>query len=271
MKKKSDQPALDVAAVDYVLDPRARDARNEAPSQHSIRRVQETLAYLRAMPEPEHAGDVSDKVWAGIKQDEQVHARISYRPSAAIGALAASFAIGLFILWLHSGPPALDRNPAAAARLAGEHARAWLLDAQEKDGRWNPARWGGDARYEMALTALSLMALMEAPSMDARHEEAIHHAATYLARQLEENEPSRPNLALLTHALTRVRERFHDAPWRHELDTRAPNHAWTYAPQKTTTAPAQPLAITSTTPEPWARLGGQVYAMAVLSLPYSEF
>ena len=41
-----------------------------------------------------------------------------------------------------------------------EQPLEWLRRAQEPDGSWSAARWGGDRRFDVALTALPLLAFL---------------------------------------------------------------------------------------------------------------
>jgi len=59
----------------------------------------------------------------------------------------------------------------------GRQAIAWLCRIQEPDGSWNAVRWGGNNNFEIALTGLSLMTLLDGTS-EARP--AIEKAVTYL-------------------------------------------------------------------------------------------
>ena len=42
-----------------------------------------------------------------------------------------------------------------------QQAVAWLCQTQEADGSWSSAKWGGDKHFEVALTGLSLMTLLD--------------------------------------------------------------------------------------------------------------
>lgn len=76
-------------------------------------------------------------------------------------------------------PPAPALTPAAAAQ-------EWLCRTQEPDGSWDTTRWGGHRNFEVALAALSLMALLEEEqgAVVPGREAAARKAADYLmARQ----------------------------------------------------------------------------------------
>lgn len=67
----------------------------------------------------------------------------------------------------------------------GDLALDWLRKTQERDGSWSTLRWGGDRHFEVALTALSLMALLEpgpGPRDEPANRAAIDKATAYLIR-----------------------------------------------------------------------------------------
>lgn len=59
-------------------------------------------------------------------------------------------------------------------------AVTWLCRTQEPDGSWSTARWGGSRQYEVALTALSLLSLLDdagagVPERDRAVERAVRN------------------------------------------------------------------------------------------------
>ena len=58
-------------------------------------------------------------------------------------------------------------------------AMAWLRQTQEPDGSWNAAKWGGNKHFEVALTGLSLLTLLNGSS-DGKV--AIDKAIAYLVQ-----------------------------------------------------------------------------------------
>jgi hypothetical protein len=108
-------------------------------------------------------------------------------------AAAAVVLIGLALWGLGSLP---DKQPVVTAALpastpalpAGgvQDALEWFSRNQEPDGSWNPARWRGDARFEVALTALPLLALQSnAAATSPRQQESAAKAQRYLLSQCD--------------------------------------------------------------------------------------
>jgi len=59
-------------------------------------------------------------------------------------------------------------------------ATVWLCERQEPDGAWSTARWGGRPQFEVALTGLSLMALLQGGDTSGRVSSAVDRAVDYL-------------------------------------------------------------------------------------------
>ena len=109
-------------------------------------------ALLRAVPERPFR-DVSGAVVQTI-----VHRRRRRRMAFA-GFWAAAAAAALVVMtWLPSTPVAV--RPPVEAVAASRAAEDWLLTAQEADGTWDPARWGGSREYRPAVTGFAMMALV---------------------------------------------------------------------------------------------------------------
>lgn len=109
-------------------------------------------ALLRAVPERPFR-DVSGAVVQTI-----VHRRRRRRMAfAGFGAAAAAAAL-VVMTWLPSTPVAV--RPPVEAAAASRAAEDWLLTAQEADGTWDPARWGGSREYRPAVTGFAMMALV---------------------------------------------------------------------------------------------------------------
>ena len=59
----------------------------------------------------------------------------------------------------------------------------WLANAQEADGHWDPARWGGKQEYTVGLTGISLLAILESKEDFSSKEACIQRACEYLLKQ----------------------------------------------------------------------------------------
>ena len=123
-------------------------------------------AMLRAVPERSFP-DVSASVVAALLRRRR-------RRRFAFVAAAAAAVVAMMI-----GPSLQDVPPDHAAKaaklkaaMAAQAAKretamavvpgpdAWLLAAQEADGTWDPARWGGSREYLPAVTGFAMMALV---------------------------------------------------------------------------------------------------------------
>ena len=101
---------------------------------------------------------------------------------AAVAALVLILAGGGLRVWQRgSRAPAISSLARASA---AAQAMDWLCRTQETDGSWSSARWGGDKRYQVALTALSLLALLDPqPSASDARLAAVRRAGAYLKSQ----------------------------------------------------------------------------------------
>lgn len=276
--------ALDPDAIERVLDGKPASSSDEA-----VRRVEETIAFLRAAPAPVARPESMNMIMAWIAQEERAPQPGSGVTYGWAGTLAASLLVGLFLMhWLRAPVPdelVLTRHP-------HEQAQAWLVEAQEHDGHWDAGRWGGHPAHEVALTALSLIALLDGGEMSPARRDAVYRAGHYLICQLaalESRQTERglgaQNLRLAALALVAADHYFPDSDWREParlaskaLATgRAVAGGWDYAPpadldiQLAALAPEQIRVqavqwLTAAQAESWERLGGTVYVMARASL-----
>ena len=99
-----------------------------------------------------------------------------------------------------------------------EHAIDWLCRTQESDGSWNATRWGGDQRFQVALTALSLLALLGPEPLMPEQSTAVHRALRYLRSQQNEKGEFGPT--------------FDNAPYNHGIATLAMLRAYKHQPQE---------------------------------------
>ena len=104
-------------------------------------------------------------------------------------AAAAGLAVLLGgVWWVHHARGA-GRSPSVeCAGLANpaEAAAEWLCATQEADGSWSTERWGGRPQFEVALTGLALMALLEEEHPSDRTRDAVRRATDYLAGRQDE-------------------------------------------------------------------------------------
>lgn len=138
--------------------------------------VQAVLVRLPRVHAPLPEVDLLPRILARVQSDAaRTRAGWTRRliPGAAAAAALLLFALGLSwriressrrevddvvthpVLVLHKGPAQPD--PEAAVSRALE----WLAGAQEPSGRWSAERWGGQARFDVGLTSLALLALLD--------------------------------------------------------------------------------------------------------------
>ena len=154
---------------------------NENPTLHDIQRLR---ARLTAMPDVEPSSDLTARIMSAVKQEQvrERHVRWYQRAAAAVAIIALS-AWGLSTR--HGDQPALAGHDAAPVMDTPgdgvQDALEWFCRSQEPDGSWSPARWGGDARFEVALTALPLLALQSSSQEKSpRQQEVAEKAKRYL-------------------------------------------------------------------------------------------
>ncbi len=277
--------ALDPGAIDQVLEGKPASSSDEA-----VRRVEETVAFLRTAPTPVARPGAVQDLMARIEGEGPPRQKLCWRVAPWWGgALAASLLVGFFLLF-RLGEPVVQEHALGVDR--HEQARAWLVEAQERDGHWDVGRWGGLPAHEVALTALSLIALLDGAEVSPARRDAVLRAGHYLSSQLQaldsrqvERGAGARNLRLAALALIAVDHHFPDADWREPVriasQTLATGQAaagdWGYVSpedngfQTAALAPDQIRAqatqwLTTTQADHWERLGGTVYVMARASL-----
>ncbi len=131
------------------------------------------LLDLRAAAPVAPAADLSGRVLAGLAEK-----RRASRLRARLLAAAAAFALaaGLPFLLPRSATPSA---PVVASADPVRAALDWIVSAQEPDGRWNSARWGGSAGQDAGITALATWALLRG-GHDA-HATAVDKGLAWLA------------------------------------------------------------------------------------------
>ncbi len=98
--------------------------------------------------------------------------------SLCLGASLILLALGLGLRL--GGTRAVDEEEGSPIRRAEGLALTWLAAAQEPGGLWNASRWGGDARYDVGLTGLSLLACLGSVRGEERLPEAAEKAVQAL-------------------------------------------------------------------------------------------
>lgn len=107
---------------------------------------------LRSMPEREFR-DISGEVMKAI-------ARRRLLMRSAVALLASVAATVVVVLMVPSVSPTCSVERVAPTDNTVASPSDWLVSAQEADGTWNPAHWGGSAEYIPAVTAFAMMSLV---------------------------------------------------------------------------------------------------------------
>lgn len=173
----------------------------------SLRRIMERLRSAPAAPSlPDLAPRILQQIRGAKIQRARVH-RIWWQTGAA-AALVAVLATAAWQFGKPENPtapgvvsipsadtPAKDTNVAAGIttattsantpelRASFERAMDWLCQNQEGDGSWDAARWEGQNRFRVSLTALCALALMSADSDSPHRTEPAARAVAWLMRQ----------------------------------------------------------------------------------------
>lgn len=194
----------------------------------SSRRI---VGLLRASPGLETTADLAPRILARL-QDNAPSRRPSRWPRvAAIAAVLTLLAGGAALTHFHT-PASLAMRPPVADENAVSITRAldWLCQNQEPDGSWDAEKWGGNRRFEVALTALPALALLNAESPLPPASAAVSRAAQWLQQQQHEDGSFGPdfsgaayNQSIATIALLRTYQRSPSASLKHSLDAALAN------------------------------------------------
>jgi hypothetical protein len=208
-----------------------------AACRQAVEATRRTLAALKAEAPCAVSRDLAPEIVTrarrAARQAGVAAALWRMAPRAAAAAAAVLLAVGGSIaVWTlhrsHGSRPVEGQaeTPDARTAAAAQDALAWLCRTQERDGSWSAAAWGGDRRFEVALTALSVLALVGGAAPE-RHERlaAARTAAAFLCRQQRAAGEFGPafreapyNHALATLALLRAYPVLRDEALRRPLD-----------------------------------------------------
>ncbi len=185
MKKHECRHSRDVAAfVGGELPPSScREFEGHLAGCDSCRlavdEVRRVVSLLKAVPEYPVTSDLVPGVLAGVGAPRRGWDSGWWRGVAAAAGLAVL--VGWW-WWVHHAGGAGRFPPVEGVGLANptEAATEWLCATQEADGSWSTERWGGRPQFEVALTGLALMALLEAEHPTDRTRDAARRATDYL-------------------------------------------------------------------------------------------
>lgn len=202
-------------------------------AEQSSRRL---ISRLLAVPEQEPTRDLVPDILARIREEKVIKPRFAWPRVAAVAA-AAAVAVLAAIFSVRETP---EHQPATAASVSentsacNSLALDWFVRAQESDGSWNAERWGGQANYAPALTALPLLALVVAEDPNPARAQAIDRAVGFLLGQQNADGTFGPA--------------FQGTPYNTSISTFALLQAWKHRPNSVPKS-ALDLAIASLTKE----------------------
>ena len=178
-----DLPADERAALERALDGDAELAREVAGLRDAADRV-------RALPVAEASPGLADAVMARIaaapadgggRGGERRFPRVfggaaAWRRMAALALFAALSAAVVARAVRRAPEPSAEREGAVSG------AVRWLERTQEPGGGWDPVKWGGKPEFEVSLTGMSLLVLLElrGPGQPQGARPAARHAAGFL-------------------------------------------------------------------------------------------
>lgn len=142
-----------------------------------MKNEEDIIKWLKSVPPVQVSRDLAPVILARTRESGVIGTSTIAGWWFAI-PLAAAAAVALLLggLWMTGKKPG---DP-------GTQALAWLCQSQEPDGSWSTARWGGDKHFEVALTGLSLMTLLDESERKSRSTRAINKsvesAIAYLLR-----------------------------------------------------------------------------------------
>jgi hypothetical protein len=155
----------------------------DTPSPEDLQWLRERL---HSVSEVTPSADLTHRVMTAVKREQIRESRMRWFHRTA----AAVVLVGLSAWGISSWKPQRDAAVITSieTKESGvQEALDWFCRSQESNGSWNPARWGGDPRFEVALSALPLLAMSSAEGERSPHQqEASVKAREYLLRHCDE-------------------------------------------------------------------------------------
>ena len=200
----------------------------------AVESTRSMIGRLRCVPEMELAHDLAPRILSRVREEPRELPRTSRCPRvAAIAAVLTLFAAGAILTHFRKSAPTLAPTAAVADENAASIARAldWFCQNQEPDGSWNAEKWGGNRRFEIALTALPTLALLNAKPLTPERDLAVDRATQWLqAQQQTADGAFGPNFqgasynqSIATLALLHAYQCRPDAKLKRSLDTALAN------------------------------------------------
>jgi hypothetical protein len=152
--------------------------------------LRQLIETLREVPHRTVSRDLVPGILAALPKRRAVWLAPAWFPRRVTGLAAAAAVVlsvaGTWWMWGHrdGGKREAGVVEGQAVTTPGGRAAVWLCRVQEPDGSWDTARWGGNKRFQIALTGLALMAILEEETgAPATRLQAIDRAVAYLMRQ----------------------------------------------------------------------------------------
>ena len=206
---------------------------------------QDVLDRLKSLPPVVVSHDLAPDILAKVRAER--NSRRSKRAGLwrIVIPLAAAASVALLVggVWI----------TVARTMEPGQKAAAWLCQTQEPDGSWSVTKWGGSKHFEVALTGLSLMTLLDGGSLG---KPAVEKAIGYLIQHQQKDgrfgavfSGTPYNQGIATLALAKAYESRKDEALRVALDkavaaicsSQYPDGGWGYSNEA---HPASNLSIT---------------------------
>ncbi|MES2571598.1 MAG: zf-HC2 domain-containing protein, partial [Verrucomicrobiota bacterium] len=188
-----------------------------AECREAVESTRNLLGRLLAVPRAEPTRDLASGVLARLHEPVvKMPRRPTWTHIAAAAAAIAVLGAGLLMRDVTRGNLSPSSQVAVDTAANTDRALDWFVRAQEQDGSWNAERWGGLSNYAPALTALPMLALLNADDITPERETAATRAAA--------------NLLALQNADGSFGPVFHGSPYNHSITTFALLHAWQRRP-----------------------------------------
>jgi hypothetical protein len=161
----------------------SRHLEDCAACRAELESTRRLVSRLRAVPEIDSVPDLAPLILAQVRE----RPRTSLTPArwwrgAGIAALLMLLAgVAVVTHFRNTSKTAAVVTAESAAGVA--RALDWFCQNQERDGSWNAEKWGGNRRFEVALTALPALALLSAETPTPQSSSAIAGATRWLQEQ----------------------------------------------------------------------------------------